>query len=93
MNNQSKEKKVTVSVTAEDIARGLKFDPRECPVAHAMRRAFRRKMVSAGGGMLRLGKGGEVSWYTPVDVRKFICDFDCGETVTPFKFELSDPRA
>ena len=83
---------VTINVTEEDIQAGIVFDPCNCPVARALRRAFRRKIVSAGEGLLTIGKRGKISWYTPSAVRAFISDFDAGSTVKPFKFELSNPK-
>lgn len=81
--------KVTVSVTADDLANGKPGDACKCPVAKAINRAVPR------------GRGAVVNpsccWFGPARRFKrdlppvahdFILAFDRGEEVEPFSFDL-----
>ncbi len=81
--------KVEISVTAEDIARGLRNDCRNCPIAHALKRALPEwdeaianleelKLLRRDGGLLKA--------WTPRQAFFFMNRFDYYRTVTPFTF-------
>lgn len=94
--------RVKVSVTENDIRRGLRNDASHCPVARALYRRFRvhgkgvAMLVDVGDGQLLLNR-----IYTdtdtitavlhedmPVSVQKFVDAFDAGRSVKPFTFSV-----
>lgn len=84
-------KKLHVTVTAEHIANGLKWDCRLCPIALAFkdagypltdvraRSAYPRGRFQGGGIKL------------PIFARDFIRMFDSGGNVKPFEFDIDWP--
>lgn len=83
--------KVTVDVTAEDIAEGSPNFCQFCPIARAIKRVVRGFVsVSVKTTLVFFGEAA-----TPADLPKtavdFIANFDAGAKVTPFSFELDIP--
>lgn len=84
-----KVKQIHVTVTQSDIKNGRRFDPCRCPVARALRRASKERLVSAGAGFMFIGpKGRRILWQTPPEVKAFIIDFDQKKGVQPFEFDM-----
>ncbi len=82
-----------IEVTAEDIANGERRNPDSCAVTLAMRRAG-FKCQSVGGVF---SPRGPTAWllghasrkiYLPVAVGVFAQQFDAGQDVEPFAFDL-----
>jgi hypothetical protein len=86
-----------VSVTAKDIAAGLRADCGECPIALAMRRAtgmtenrFTAAYVAVTGDRATLCRGKRKpheDWRLPQEAVSFQRAFDAGRPVEPFEFE------
>ena len=94
--------RLTVTVTAEDIAAGDRGDSAACPIARAMRRLFERepgKVRAAASSLVRLQWPLVLSttallpsgrWAPlPPDARGFIARYDAGAAVAPFRFQLA----
>jgi hypothetical protein len=83
-------KPVTIEVTQRDISRGVPADCSKCPVALAVRRATKiRKIAADTSGLFRIAPYTEFARFTAKHpARKFIKDFDAGEPVEPFSFEV-----
>lgn len=64
---------------------GKRMDCHRCPVALAMRRAFPRKLVSAGLYHLTVRTD---EYATPAALRNFMNLFDAYQKVAPFSFRL-----
>jgi hypothetical protein len=83
----------TISVTAAHIARGVRDDCENCPVALAIRDAIPDvKLVAVDGN--RATFAGRYDWIDielPLAVGEFIGNFDDGGTVGPFSFDLDYP--
>ena len=83
---------VTISVTKEDIAEGLRSVPHSCMVNRAMRRVLKPDV----GDMLFVGVNGasvrDTYWAFPKGVSDKIANWDFGKTVRPFTFTLSIPK-
>lgn len=77
-------KKIKVTVTKEDIRRGIREDPESCPIARAVRRATGRRFVAVDEA-ITFDSTREVYNLTP-QADQFINDFDRGDNVKPFKF-------
>lgn len=79
---------MTVHVTEDDIANGLKRHCWSCPVALAVMRTYGEDRVYVNTSNITIGqKRGEIV-RTPPEVKAFILDFDKGKPVEPFGFEL-----
>ena len=76
-----------VSVTAADIVTGVAKHRCECPVARALKRAFKAERVDAS--FCRLTVDGR-RYATPDAVETFMRRFDERSAVEPFEFELRD---
>ena len=74
-----------IEVTAEDIKKGEQGNCWRCPIALALIRAFRTDDVAAPGPYARIN---HERLDLPNEVRRFIDDFDNGDEVSPFTFEL-----
>lgn len=83
-------KTITVEVTAEDIANGVKGKCTSCPVARALSRAAGEPWSVAFDYATR-ERDCARAWLTP-KCRTFIEDFDCGEPVAPFSFTIEVPE-
>jgi hypothetical protein len=79
-----------IEVTQEDIDRGIPEDPTSCPVARAVRRAFPdAKQIGVDYGEVVVDDN---EWIVNAGTAIFIEDFDRGDKVEPFVFELDDPE-
>ena len=79
-----------IRITDEDIEQGVPCSPSRCPVA----RAIRRDTGSAASNLTVNGATiwiGNVYYRTPSSAFDFIFDFDHGDPVAPFEFELGLP--
>lgn len=81
----------TISVTADDIAQGVRKSICGCPVARATRRALglQDSMVCVFGAIYIRG----VPVEPPLAVDRWIQAFDDGGKVSPFTFDLEVPKA
>jgi len=77
-----------ISVTDNDIVKGLRNDRFHCPIAVSLRR-MGIKYPEVFTTSLRLGLKG--SRRLPAIARRFVRNFDCKlEDVKPFAFEVHD---
>ncbi len=90
--------KLTVKVTARDIAEGIRESSQGCAVNIAMRRALEGaglapRLVSTGisTSSISLVPGSLITVNHPYQVTGFINRFDTDGPVTPFDFELEIP--
>ena len=81
-------KTVSVDVTHDDIAKGLKSRPGRCPISIAVARAIGAQCNVYWDNMHVLGSSKAVVSLPPA-AKFFIQDFDSGEDVQPFIFEIS----
>ena len=85
-------RRVTVEVTAEDIAKGLRRNACGCPVALAAQRAcpvFEGKLRVIRIGMtFGIGTRGINDVILPDDAADFVRSFDDGRPVKPFTFTV-----
>lgn len=101
MRVRSWPQRLTVTVTADDIAAGRPLDCHRCPVARAAGRALGigrggRYVLTAGMARIDVLNTDDpyvpepvAGWTTPPRVREFMEVFDaelCGGPVTPFTF-------
>jgi hypothetical protein len=77
--------KRTITVLQDDIDKGVKNDPYSCAIALAVKRDLNRDLVTVG---YHLDIGGLKFANLPPEARNFVRDFDNGEAVKPFKFEV-----
>lgn len=76
-----------ISITAQDIRRGKPAMPGICPVALAVKRAFRTSDIAISS--FHIYKDGESAIYDlPEDAIDWILRFDEGKDCEPFNFEL-----
>lgn len=87
--------RITIDVTAEDIAAGEPGEPCSCPIALAVLRVLpflTGVWVDETGveldGFARLGGA---SIPLPPPAREFISHLDAGDAVEPFSFDLDVP--
>lgn len=83
-------KRRLISVTAKDIAKGIRKNCETCPIARALSRAFQTPDV--GVGIAALVAKCRVLRLSPSDrarVQFFILGFDMGERVDQFRFYVS----
>lgn len=79
-----------ITVTQDDIDRGLQGARKHCPVALALRRVFPQGGILVEGELLSIGS---CVWFPSRTVRDFIEDFDEGDKqVEPFAFTLELPE-
>jgi hypothetical protein len=79
--------KLKVSVTQEDIFNGVPVMGRFCPIARALTRILGK--VSVGNVRVALDGGDRILFgVLPKIAQRFILDFDAGNPVHPFEFEL-----
>ena len=79
---------VKVSVTQEDISKGIRASNRSCPVARALQRIFGEETVVG----LSAWWNSKIFGSLPKIASSFILDFDRDNPVFPFEFEIDDPR-
>lgn len=80
-----------IQVTIDDIAKGVKGVSESCPVALAIKRQLNPEGVTVGAWNIDWYQSGKGYWAKlPKDskVHRFITDFDRGDLVDPFEFEL-----
>ena len=78
--------KKLIEVIKGDIDRARINGP--CPVRRAIARAFKKGRDNFSVGMTQANIGNKSGVPLPMQVRKFISDFDNGLIVNPFTFEL-----
>ena len=78
-----------IEVTQDLIDKGERHGCTDCPVALAIMLATGDEHVEvfAGTGITRTGKR-ETHFTLPVEARQWIVDFDAGEPMAPFAFEM-----
>jgi hypothetical protein len=91
---------LTVHVTEQDIAKGVKHQCDRCPVARAVTRATGKPCL-ASGFQLDFYESADAfeddtvfasfEVPTPAPVKMFMQAFDRGEDVAPFAFEITMP--
>lgn len=78
-----------VNVTAQDIKNGRVGDPCSCPIARAINRKRGYSRARVGYSLLIAHTPeGLRKFYLPFHVTQKVLDFDQGESVQPFTFEL-----
>jgi hypothetical protein len=80
--------RITIDVTADDIANGVRGRCSTCPVALAVRRVPGLEKWEVGGMSAFYGAS---SFPLPCAASRFIMDFDGGRPVEPFSFEVDVP--
>lgn len=80
-----------IEVTQEDIEKGKRGSKCYCPIALALMRAQPTRCVSVGALTVALDLP-RVCLNLPHRVRCWIYDFDSGEAVAPFEFDLDLPE-
>lgn len=75
-----------ISVTQEDIDKGLPMVAACCPVARAIQRVTGDSSWRVGP--MRISPAGPVYYDTPREVSKFVVAFDRHLPVSPFEFDL-----
>lgn len=73
-----------ISVTQDDIDKGVARRCTECPVALAATRHVGKPVFVGPNYIL----SEPLEWDTPSAVKEFIAAFDNGQPVKPFEFEL-----
>lgn len=83
--------KITIDVTAEDIANGIPETCDRCPIALAAKRLGEKTYAQVFRSRIELynGFGQWVCFKTPPVARAFIRRFDKHRPVQPFTFELA----
>lgn len=86
-------RKKRIYVTKDDIAKGCRFNSRNCPIARAMKRAFGR-LVGVDGLMWYLYRSVKrgitgPNRRLPASAQRFITAFDKGRAVNPFRFTVT----
>lgn len=78
-----------IQVTRNDIRKGIPDHPAFCPIARAIKRRT-HKPVAVTGDYIAIFYRKQVAtgYNTSIKVEAFIHDFDIGEKVKPFTFEL-----
>lgn len=76
--------RVTIDVTANDIAMGIPKEPCACPLYHAMKRALGREVTVIGRHYRFLDSDEYVA--LPEEARQLACNFDNGRDVQPMTF-------
>ncbi len=79
-----------VTVTQDDINRGVRQHNERCPIARALRRATGIRDISVGLQTVSF----KSIWAAQLSYRvwEFIWDFDHGRYVRPFSFRIVNPR-
>lgn len=80
-------KTISISVTAEDIANGVRENPCCCPIALALRREFHGSEAVVGNMNACVGSH---LFLLPAAARKFVEDFDELRPTAPATFELGE---
>ncbi len=75
-----------ISVTQDHIRRGERYMCMRCPVAIAIREQTGNEFVKVNKTNIRMG---QKSQRIDLRIRNWIKDFDVGNEVEPFSFELT----
>lgn len=85
-----------IRVTEADICNGERLSSSGCPIALAVKRRLRRKIVSVSVGyadvVVGLRENPRAIYPLPADALEFANAFDDGKDVTPFDFDLKPAR-
>jgi hypothetical protein len=84
--NRAKQKFKVIEVTERDVKVGVQRDPFACPIARALKRAFRATEVSVGTSIADVDE--RRGLQLPKRAQNFIERFDEGKTMKPFSFRL-----
>jgi hypothetical protein len=76
---------ITVSVSPEDIQRGVRRHRESCPLALALRRMFPGEPVTIGG---YCGEVGPRGWRHSKAMRRWLCRFDNNKPVAATTFRV-----
>lgn len=81
---------MTITVTQEDIDKGIRKDCAQCPITNAVARHLPALKFIETGSCFITGSIDEerVSFNLPTDARWFVLRFDNGYIEQPFTFEL-----
>lgn len=79
-----------IQVTAEDIRCGRQQEPSSCPIALAVKRCSGMESVEVSECDVEYGAGRIAN--LPWKARLFVGQFEDGEPVTPFEFDLDLPE-
>jgi hypothetical protein len=84
-------KRVSVSVTEEDIAKAHQNDSFSCVIAQAVARTVpAAHHIEVDTQSIRWTEGSErYIWLTPLSAQDYVIAFDAGEEIAPFRFQLS----
>jgi len=79
---------ITLEVTQEDIAAGVKQNCYECPISKALTRMGYSNVLTSTLGILGTINDIRYRCRIPPEALVFIGDFDKGKTVSPFTFNI-----
>lgn len=82
-----------ISVTQDDIDKGIRLLSDSCPVAIAMNRCGFVRSAAYKTYLIWNHRGTFSGWNgmaTPLLVKEFITKFDEGQAVSPFEFDLDE---
>lgn len=83
----------TIKVTEDHIKRGSRSSTMCCPVALALKdRSYRQASVGMQSITWRPSPGVVACARTPLNARRFMCDFDADLPVEPFEFNLRESK-
>jgi len=87
--------KLEVTVTQDDIDKGVRGQPGCCPIARALARTCPRIHASVGDRTADLYADGEWLYETdlPREAKAFVAAFDAEKPVAPFTFTLVVPES
>ncbi len=84
---------MNITVTKEDIEQGQRRDPEQCAIALALLRAGLEHFGVMGPSVMVADSWGRLtSLKLPEVVSDWIFNFDAGNTVAPFSFEVALPQ-
>jgi hypothetical protein len=79
-----------IRVTQRDIDKGFIFSVRECPVARALKRTFRKEVVT-NGICFYFYNFSNKKQSLPIKAMTWIRKFDTRKPVKPFAFQIKRP--
>lgn len=82
---------MTITVTQHDIDHGRRGDCVWCPIALAASRAIGAEVYADGAEIFSINNRYQFQAETPEEACRFMEEFDAGEPVVPFSFELEVP--
>jgi hypothetical protein len=90
---------MVIKVTQEDIDKGNRDSLEDCPIALALVRELKLDIVGKRDVVAVYGKGRgahiwrgqqEYSYKLPKNIEALIEDFDSGDKIEPFEFEMTE---